>query len=144
MNRKAIVSFSVGLMLGIGGIVAASYVSNLLSGTITVNSSLVLTGTLPTSYESGIIQTSSFFIQNTGNTGLGVHLEFRLSKAGVIASDITVMIIGEAVIPICDSSSCIFTSSSFTILSGLTVQADIGITFAIGGEYVWQLRAIGA
>ena len=142
MNRKTVASFAVGLLVGIGGLVAATYLSNILNGTMTVGNSLVLSGIFPDIYETGTNQISTFTVQNTENVSLSVRLQLTLSKSGIAPTDASVTIIGNPTVPTCDSTSCVYLGDAFTVLSGDSVRADIGIIFNASGQYAWQLQAI--
>ena len=143
MNRKRLLTFVVGLVIGIAGIVAGSQLSNILQGTTTVSASLILTGDFPASHEVGTPQISSFFVKNTGAAAVLVHLEFILSKSGIGPNDASVTIAGNPVSGICDADSCLYNGSAFNVPSGVTVQADIGLLFYAAGQYVWTLQAKG-
>lgn len=143
--KKAALSIIIGLLLGSAGFAVGIMVgSNRESGTVVVNSSLLLSGALPTSYDVGSTTVTTETIQNTMNVPLSVYLELTLSSSGISSSSAAVTIAGNPIVPSCSSDTCVYDGASWTIQPGATSPCDIGITFNQSGTFGYVLQAWGS
>ena len=130
----------VAILLAAGVVAAVLYGSNLLTGTITVDTKIGITGTLPTTYILGEQKISTISVSSYTDATLNAYLVVTITGASGSA---TVTIAGNSIAPTCGASSCVWTGLSFVLSPRATVPVDVGVTFNLDGDFDWQMQAFG-
>jgi len=127
------------VVLASSSIVAAALIgSNLLTGRITVDEEIGITGTLPTTFVLGENHVSTFTVVSYTDNALNAYLVLTITGANGTA---IVTIAGNSIVPSCDVSGCAWTGLSFSLPGHGSVPVDVGITFSVGGEFAWSVQA---
>ena len=144
MNHKT-TAILLGCVLAVAGFAAGVlYGSNLLTGHVTVDSYLSVSGMMPTTFLAGQNIVSPFYVESYSDSVLSVYLVMTATRTGITPTDISVTIAGNPISASCIGDICSYSGSAFTLQPRERVQADIGVTFTVAGEYDWTVQAWGS
>lgn len=137
-TRRRLVGLSLALLL-VGTVAAALYISNQRSGTVTVQDAIILAGGWPASMFRGTSVDAAFTYQSNVATSVTATLQVTWSKPGIVASDVSMNILGNPTTPTCAADVCTYVSGPFTIAANAPVTSlnPVSATINTNGDYSW-------